>query len=245
MKIKYLLLTIGLFASQSMRAQLSSENFFISFSSSIYLDIVKTPLGTVPTFIGTNPDGSKAYADAPTQSMQISTYSFGIEPRYNVATLNNDAAVALAIPFSIGLGGAGATNEYVRGVSIQSFGSIQVPVIAKFYYGNSSTYDTEKDFGFSLGGGLEYNQIGLFGGNEDDKAAGLHKGFILPVVSASLHFWRGNSPFEVNMKYGTTSVKEYRIDSFGQPLRNPEGDLISRSAKGSSFKLTFLYLLNY
>jgi hypothetical protein len=243
MKFKYLLLGIALSVSTASSAQLSSDNFFISFSSSLYLDIVKTPLGYVRTFIGTNPDGTKAYANAPTQSVQYSSYSFGLEPRYNVNKINDDAAIAIAIPFSFGIGYAQQENTYVRGVS--GLGSIQIPVLAKFYYGNSSTYDTEKDFGISIGGGLEYNQIGLFGGDTDDKEEGLHKGFILPVASLGVHFWRGNSPFEVNMKYGSTKSETYRLDANGQQLLNQEGDPISRTARGSSFKLSFLYLLNY
>jgi hypothetical protein len=243
MKLKYILILVAFTISSRSSAQLSSDNFFISFSSSLYLDIVKTPLGAVKTFVGTNPDGSKAYAYVPSQSTQFSSYSFGLEPRYNINKINDDAALAVSIPFSFGIGYANPSNIFVRGLT--GIGSIQIPILVKLYYGNSSTYETEKDFGVSFGGGMEYNQVGLFGGSIDDKEDGVTGGFLLPVVTLGVHFWRGNSPFEVNLKYGTTKSETYRIDSNGQPLINDAGDPISRTAKGSSFKLSFLYLLNY
>ena len=244
MKIKYIFSLVALLAFGRLSAQDAADNFFLSFSSSIFLDIVKTPIGSVEAFIGNNPDGTKAYTDAPTQSVQFSSYSFGFEPRFNVHKINDDAAIGVSMPISFGIGYAVPANDFVKGIQ-GALGSIQVPLLAKFYYGNSSTYNTEKDFGISIGGGLEYNKIGLVGGEEDDKADGLHKGFILPVMSMGVHFWRGNTPFEVNVKYGTTKTVEYRFDSDGNPLKNEAGDLISRTGKGSSFKLTFLYLLNY
>lgn len=229
------MLTFGRVSAQSVL-----DNFYLSFSSSLFLDIVQTPITYTSTYTGT----MQGYVDVPSQSFQLSQYSFGFEPRYNIQQLNDDAAIAVAVPFSFGIGYAVAANDNVRGVQ-QSFGSLQVPVLAKFYYGNSSTYVTEKDFGISFGGGLEYNKIGLIGGDPDDKEDGLHKGFILPVMTLGVHFWRGSTPFEVNMKYGQTKVEEYRIDRNGNQLTDEAGNPITRTGKGSSFKLTFLYLLNY
>jgi len=226
-----------------------SDRFFMSFNTSTYTDFVKTPLRTVSAVVSTNPNpddpfgpGLPVTADVPYQSWGWSLFSLGLEPRFNVYEMNKDAAVAISVPFSFGMYQVVPASSDVGGN--EAFGGIQIPVIAKLYLGSSSTYDSEKDFGISLGFGMEYNKLGLVNVNGGSKNEG-DNGWLMPVSSLGIHFWRGSMPMEINLKYGFGPSTDYFVNKFGDPLKDEFGNLTRSSAKASSIKLTFGYLLNY
>jgi hypothetical protein len=222
------------------------DNFFMAINTSSYLDIIKTPLRQVRVITGNDMDANgniiPRYADAPSQSATINFFSLGLEPRYNIKKLNENAAFALALPMSIGIGATSSVDETVLGVT--GFGSIQLPLMLKFYLGNGSTYQCEKDYGMSLGGGIEYDKIGLMNVSGESQPIE-NKGFFIPVASFGIHFWRNNLPVEINIKYGNGAYVEYANDKYGQPLKNEFNQLISQKARSSTFRISYVQLLNY
>jgi hypothetical protein len=224
------------------------ENFYLAFNTTSYLDIIKTPLRMVDIVVGTDLDPNDPnkviprYAKVPYQSATINLFSIGLEPRYNFHVLNDDAAFAVSIPTAIGIGATSSVDETVLGTT--GFGSIQVPLMLKFYLGNGSTYKSEKDYGISIGGGVEYDKLGLLNVAGESEIV-KNKGFVLPVASFGIHFWRNNSPVEINLKYGQGSIEEYDSDKYGASLRDQFGNLVSRNARSSSFRISFVTLLNY
>ncbi len=225
------------------------DKFFLGVASSYYVDFVTTPLrvsyeptgNTIPV-VDPN-DTTKTifideFADVPAQTSYVSYFSFGLEPRFNIHEISENLAFAVSAPVTIGFGTALATNSDVKG--IQGFGSIQVPVMAKLYLGSGSTYDTNEDFGISIGAGAELNKIALFSPNVETKDQDLNKAWIMPAVTGGVHFWRGSSPMEVNIKYGFGRIQSYTHDRYGQPLSTGE-----RFTRANSIKLTFIYLMNY
>jgi len=224
------------------------DNFFLAFNTTSYLDIIKSPLRKVDVVVGNDIDPNDQnkviprYAKVPSQSATINFFSMGLEPRYNIKKINDDAAFAFSIPMSLGIGATSSTDESVLGTN--GFGSIQIPMMLKFYMGNGSTYKSEKDYGISIGGGLEYNKLGLLNISDESKVIE-NKGFALGVASFGIHFWRNNSPVEVNLKYGHGAIVEYDTDKYNNPLKDEFGNLISRNARSSSFRISFVTLLNY
>lgn len=224
------------------------ENFFLAFNTTSYLDVIKSPLREVQVVVGNDIDPNDPnkviprYAKVPSQSATINFFSMGIEPRYNFKRINDDAAFAFSIPMSIGIGATSSVDESVLGTN--GFGSIQIPMMLKFYLGNGSTYKSEKDYGISVGGGLEYNKLGLLNISGETEVVE-NKGFALGVASFGIHFWRNNSPVEINLKYGHGAYVEYDSDKYGNPLKDEFGNLISRNARSSSFRISFVTLLNY
>jgi len=225
-------------------AQDAQDRFFMSFHSSTYLDFVSSPLRTELTWTGNlDVNGDKIFVDAPVQTFNLNIFSFGIEPRYNIREFDDNSAFAISAPLSLGLGQSGPINNKVLGIS--GIGSFQLPILAKLYIGSGSTYKSERDFGISFGGGLEYNQVGLLRMEEVSSSAPKNKGWILPVATLGVHFWRGYNPMEINIKYGAGTVKEYYFDQYGNELRDDQDRVTQGKAKAYSFRLSISYLLNY
>lgn len=232
-------LSTGLVA-QSERTPM--DRFFLGTASTFYIDFVTSPLSTERVRVGAQPDPNDptqsidVFAEVPKQTQYISYFSFGLEPRFNLKEFSDDIAFAVSAPVTIGFGQSFEANEDVLGNS--GFGSIQLPVLAKIYLGAASTYRSNQDFGINLGAGFEVNKIGIvnFGSFEE---ANSNPAWIMPTVAGGIHFWRGNSPMEVNFKYGFGAKDTYRFDKFGTFLSAP------RVTRASSIKLTFIYLTNF
>ena len=88
--------------------------------------------------------------------------------------------------------------------------------------------------------GFEFNKIGLINPGASPEEQNALRPWVMPTASAAVHFWRGNTPMEVNVKYGFGALQSYQTNQFGQAL--PTG---SRNTRARSIKLTFVYLMNY
>lgn len=247
-KILLILLISGYTALAQEEEKRWEDNLYIGFTSSTYLDIVKSPLTFAERIVGNDPDPNNPdnviprYRKVPYQSMIWNLFSIGIEPRYNLKEISDDAALAVSIPFSFGIGSSLPVMEDIGG--FEGFGSIQAPLMLKYYMGNGSTYKSEKAYGVSFGAGIEYNKIGVFGVPSLDESA-TNKAFVLPVASLGMTMWRNNTPFEINLKYGHGRLEEYDVDFNGNPLLNQGGFPVSRITRSSSFKVTFVRLMNF
>ena len=221
----------------------ASQKFLIAFSTSTYTDILISPIKFHYTATGnTDAQGNPTFASIPFQSMQYNIISLGLEPRYNLKEFDDNTALTLASPVSFGIGVTAPVDDLkVKGSS--GFGSLQIPVILKLFLGNGSTYNTEKDFGFNIGGGFELNKIGIINlSGESDK---YNKAFVMPCVTAGILFMRGDSPLEVNFKYGFGSLRTQDVNGQGDPLTDNTGVPYRRTARGQTIKLSFTYLMNY
>lgn len=241
MRVIAIFIISTILSSSNCFGQDLKNRFFLGLASSQFIDYTTSPLLIVKEQTGFDPnpldpnDPIPRYEDIPYQTSSWSMLSIGLEPRFNVYEINDDLAVALSLPLSIGIGQSGASNDDVSGAS--GFGSFQGDFMTKVYFGNGATYSSESDFGVSIGGGLEFNKLALINqGNFEQKE--FNKGWVMPVVSGSVHFWRGASPLEVNLKYGFGEPRSYNIDKFGSPIS-------TRTTNAFSFKLSFVYLVNY
>ncbi|MFY0643308.1 MAG: hypothetical protein JXR19_02460 [Bacteroidia bacterium] len=238
-----LLLILFLFASLGSQAQDKfKDKFFIGFVSSYYIDFVSSPLSLIDVsrMIDDGAGGFIQTTDTavPFQSRFLSFVSIGVEPRYNLLEFEDNMALALAMPATIGLGQSFEQNDDVLGA--RGFGNFQVPLMLKFYLGTNATYRSTDNFGFSAGAGFELNKVALVSTDDIQAIKDANKAWIMPVFSASLHFWRGNSPIEINFKYGRGELRSYNTNYTGFPLQDGE-----RFTRANSIKLSFIYLLNY
>ncbi|MBI1305748.1 MAG: hypothetical protein GC181_03935 [Bacteroidetes bacterium] len=221
------------------------DRFFVAFHSSTYLDFAQSPLRFENVWTGNvDVSGNKIFVNAPIQSFNINLFSFGLEPRLNLQEFDKNSALAVSSPFSIGLGNSVPTSNSVIGV--EGIGSIQIPILLKMYVGSGSTYTCEKDFGISFGGGLEFNKIGLISmQDQNTSSAASRKGWVMPVATLGIHFWRGYNPVEFNIKYGRGTQKEYVVDRYGNPIEDSNGFLSSVKTQSYTFRMSISYLLNY
>jgi hypothetical protein len=225
------------------------DRMFLSFNTSTYLDFVKSPIEMVETIIATAPNpndpggpGIPVLGNVPYQSIGWSLFSLGLEPRFNLYEMDQNASLAVSVPISFGLCQVVPASDALGGK--EGFGSLQIPVMLKLYLGFGSTYESEKDFGLSLGMGMEYNKLGLISVSSESSSEG-NKGWMMPAASLGIHFWRGTSPMEINLKYGFRSPESYYIDKYGEPLKDRFGNLTEGVTRANSFKVSIGYLLNY
>ena len=231
-----------------------NDNFFLSMHSSFYFDYIWTPLQVEYAPTGNvkpdpnNPNNTiPVYAEIPFQSFTNNLVSFGLEPRYTIRKLDDNSALAISSPISIGIGQVTAPpySDFSVG-SIEGFGSIQIPLYAKLYIGSGSTYESEKDFGISMGVGLEFNKVGLVRFDQTQTDYRGKTAFVIPVASLGFHFWRGFSPVEVNIKYGETSATYFSFDRNGDSIQDAtNGKFTQAQGKGRVIRISMSQILNY
>lgn len=204
-------------------------------SSSFFIDFITSPLGFVDVEF-TDPNTNVKFTEqGATQTSYTSQYTIGFVPRYNLLQFQKNAAIAVSAPIAIGFGNAYPSTPNVIGSS--GFGNFQLPLILNFLYGAESTFDAEDKVGFNLGYGIEFNKIGIvhLGTIYEDKM--YNKGWVMPVFSGGIQFYKGKSPVEVNVKYGFRNVQEQLVDQYGNRLAG------RRLTRASSFKLSAVYSL--
>lgn len=206
---------------------------YLSISSSFLIDYITSPLGyynpreTQPNF---------KYSRAATQSSTASLYTLGFEARYNLLDIKENLAIALSAPVGFGFSNVFATSDDVR--SGQGFGTIQIPVMARLYFGAGSTFSALDDFGINVGAGYEFNKLGVFNFGSEPQASGINKAWLMPAITGGVSFVRGISPVEVNLKYGFGPIQDQLIDGEGNRLTS------KRTTRATSLKLSLVYPIN-
>ena len=212
------------------------SRLFLNFSNAFLVDFISSPL-TYFDVEFTDPGDIKRIEQGASQTSYLSYYTVGFEPRYNVYEFKKNLSLAVSVPLGIGFGQAYASHESVRGGT--GIGNIQVPLLLRVYYGAGSTFKSMDDFGLDIGAGLEYNKLGVLDLGFTEKISGVNEGWLMPAAIVGIHFYRGISPIEVNLKYGFGPVQEQFDDQFGSRLLDGK-----RNTRASSIKLNFVYTLN-
>ncbi|MCB9261837.1 MAG: hypothetical protein H6607_05625 [Flavobacteriales bacterium] len=252
LKTTFSFILLSLFGLMPAMAQKDiKDRFFFSLQSSIYTDLIWGPLylENAPTGNTIIVDGQEVpqYANVPFQNFMYNIYSFGVESRYNLKEIDENTALAIAIPMTFGLGSTQPANSsvsYTKGGA----GSFQMPIMLRYYAGSASTYKCEKEYGVSLGVGYEFNKMGLINFEsvaKTDVERKVNSGFWIPVFSLGVHFWRRSSPMEVNLKYGQTDGQKYYTDRYGNQILNSNGQYSYGFGRAKSIRLSFVYLLGY
>ena len=217
------------------------KKLYLGLNNSFYVDFITSPVGTFQIEYA-EPGGGVRYEDAAVQSRYLSYFTIGIEPRYNLVDFKKNLALAMSAQIAAGFGSTYAASEYAA--SAEGFGNFQIPVMLRLYYGASATQAAQDDFGVNIGAGYELNKIGVLNFRENrnrDKNSDVpppQQAWIMPAVALGVHFYRGSSPMEVNLKYGFGPIQNQEIDNFGNPIPG------RRTTRANSIKLSFTYLLD-
>lgn len=168
-------------------------------------------------------------------STEFAIMSVSAEVKVNVIEFNTDMCISLATAPNFGLSfGNNDMDEFY-------FGNVKVPLWVQFDYGAISTFESMKDYGFGIGFGFEYNNLGILG-----EASDLYSGFMTPSVRASFRYiTRNASAREIAIKYGfrtsVTGVARFeQVDQSGVQLVDQE-----YTADISALQISFIMYLNY
>jgi hypothetical protein len=182
----------------------------------------------------------------------LTTYSY--KGWVNVLEFGNNASFSLGFEPAIGLGIAfpssssssnNGTNPSSSASAPHGFGSAELPLLAEFHFGNGATYNTDKNIGFSIGGGVEfiYAPIIITDGSSPTYtdlngkiiSTTLVSAWMEPCVEAGITFWAGTSTAtEISFKYGFGS---------GTSFQDAQGATINSG--GNSYQLSFMFYLHY
>lgn len=215
------------------------DRLYLNISNSYFVDFINSPLTTAYITNANVPgpgDTVTTFRQDPIAAKTVyqSFFTIGFEPRLNVIEMKDNLALAVSAPIAIGFGNA-FPGESAAGAT--GLGHIQIPLMVKLYSGAASTFRAEDDFGISAGAGFEMNKLALFKFASTEQEQELNKAWIMPSVSLGVHFYRGYSPMEVNIKYGFGPIERQTLNGVGDVIF-PE--LITRA---SSLKLSFVYML--
>ena len=164
-------------------SQSFKDRFYQSTGWSAFLDYFK-----MPTFLEDN-----SYAANPA-GLSMVTYFY--KPRVNLYDFNENTSIDLhAIP-ALGLSYASTNGGEAW------LGSISLPVMAGFNFGNISTYDTKQNHGFGIGVGMEYFNGGLFIVNKSTSASRV-TGVFQPAMELCYRYWsKSNKAKELSLFAG-------------------------------------------
>ena len=235
------------------KAQSIADKLHWSLHYTVFADMIWSPLVMeyAPTGNTIIQDGQEVaeYREIPVQSFINNVLSGGVEVRYNLTEFNDDQALALSVPISFGIGhvtqppNISGKNHHVA--NAPGYGSFQLPVMAKLYFGAGATSESTSYTGFSLGFGIEFNKLGVvqFQQQSDVPAPSGRSNFVIPVGSLSYHVIQGRRPAEFRIKYGRGPLTEYFIDKYGNPILNDRGIVSKGIARAQSISFSFVYPL--
>ncbi len=210
---------------------------FFSVSFSPLSELVISPIRFYDTPTGTDVWGKPYSASIPYQAYQYNIVSVGLEPRVNLMEFGNNEAIAITAPVSFGIGtSANAKPAFVKGSP--GFGSIQVPLIAKLFFGCGATRLSKKKFGTCFGAGFEFNQIGI---NKTVGERHTNKPFYLPCLTTGIIFKKSKRWLEINFKYGFGRRVTQEIDADGEGIMDNDGNTSQRNSRARSIKFTLLF----
>lgn len=204
---KYLLQTIILLcATVQVNAQDIFKNTYLGVHVTLFADFILSPESleslNSPNYYMLNGEYLAPGETLPTQSFLINTISMGAEVRQNLIDFDENTALGVALPLTLGYGEI--TNNPFRSLAhVKGYGSLQLPLLLAIYKGLGSTYDTDKYSGFSCGLGVQYVKIGLVPERTygENMYAG-KTGFVTPVATLGVHFLTGDNVNELRVKYG-------------------------------------------
>ena len=113
---------------------------------------------------------------------------YTLNTRLIIAEVNNNTSVSLDAPLSL-----------AASVSSAGFGSISVPIMLSFNFGNIATSTADKDKGIVLGFGAQYINSAIL--QKADLNPFLKKSWIQPCMNLGYRYWnKRNKAREINLK---------------------------------------------
>lgn len=202
------------------------QKFMIGYGLSAYTDLA---------FVS----AVNADYEVPTSTL-FSLVSLSAEMKYNVKEFNSDMALSVAASPGLGL----MSSMFGTGNGV---GNLKIPVYLQLDFGNLSTFESMKDKGFGIGLGIEYHNLGLFGGNSSDE----NNTNVAPVIAPAArlgyrYFNRNNNSREIALKIGLPAKTDAEFET---QIQNIDGTFETITAteevKITSVQLSWIVYFNY
>ncbi len=224
-----------------------NKKYFNSLVGSILTDVMLSPYTIEPNYVSGYSNGNYY----PTSSLQgyyawryveVNVVTFGYKGWYNIVEFSNNASLSLgaAPALGIGFGISAGKNDAPTGLM-----SLCLPVLLEFHINNGATYNTGKETGFTVGGGIEAIKAPLatvsdevptyYDQNQQVQTASITTAWIEPCLDAGFTFWtKNNWAVQVFVKYG------FGVNT---TFTDTEGETIT--VGGRSYQLGAIFYVGY
>jgi hypothetical protein len=223
-------------------ASKSDRRYFNALYMGILADVIVSPYTPLPNYYNNfgYPPAYTQQGNIPYRTTTINLMSLGYRGWYNVVEFNDNTSFSL-----------GASPIVCFGLSVAKEGAagllcFYMPVMAEFHFGNGATYKTDKEIGFTCGGGIEIIKAPLVvppdqapkytdnNGNVVD--ATVTTAWVQPCIDAGVTFWtKSNMAFEIIAKYGFGASTSFIGEDGTTPV----------TGRPSSYSLGIIYYLGY
>jgi hypothetical protein len=211
-------------SSHGKKTHINNSRYLSAMVFSFFTDGIATPYTAVPNYVQVQNQYSftNTYVQQGNNAFRLLEYNivcYGYKGWYNVAQFNDNAALSLGFQPTLGMGFAFSIGK--QKMPGGAF-SIDVPFLLELHLGNGSTYGSDKDFGFNIGGGVEaikspllmFSDIGedtYYGPNGQlDPVPSITTFWVEPCIVAGITFWtKFNYPMNLQLKYGFGASKTF------------------------------------
>ncbi|MBL4658297.1 MAG: hypothetical protein JKX73_09875 [Flavobacteriales bacterium] len=167
-----------------------------------------------------------------TSAVGYSFYTIIYRFRYNLVESGSNFAVGAVFSPALALSMVGVGN------SDGGFGSFSLPMYLSAEFGAGSTYSSTSDVGGFIAVGPEFMMLPIIGGNVGGDYPDLKKSYIQVAFEVGVRFWnKKNRLIEVAFKYGMGKNESELYSTYDSE--------VLRFSKVRSYRLSWLYILNY
>lgn len=173
MKIRFLFLFIILFFQGTSQAQGVLEKLFFQGG-------VQVGYFNLPSYDRLNIAGEKF-----AEQEQFYDVGLNIGLRYNIVELSDEQSIGLIANFGFGIIG----GNTILVASEEKNGIYNIPIDLSYHYGAGSTYSSNKDFGFTVRAGVDFNYFFTTTGFVSNEYQDFKRKYVLPHLGVGVTFW--------------------------------------------------------
>ncbi|MDG1433903.1 MAG: hypothetical protein P8Q41_07825 [Saprospiraceae bacterium] len=156
--------------------------------------------------------------------------------RYNILEINDDQSVGIGIVPALSYIGQGSKAGSTSGSSL----GVNIPIEVSYNLGAGSTYNSAKDYGFSVHTGVDFSIPDLFisrkNVNEDYYSESLKNFYTLPYIGLGVSYW-GNK--------GTKLHEIFIRAEFGNNQHSDDSKNAEKAVKSFGVRAAFVKYIGY
>lgn len=201
-------------------AQGLKDKIFVSLGFSSVLDYAVLPPSNTLLLVGLNSQNQLVGYYQSNSAHSVSYFTYGAKFRLNVLNINDNASLSLHVQPALGVSySQNSKNDETF------WGSLSIPMMAGFNFGNVATRNTQKRNGFGVAAGIEYYIGGLISNGAASEtftyvdAAG-NNAFVTSSNGTKTAIWMAPA-VELSYRFFSRSQRAHEVSFLGSFGKTP------------------------